>query len=84
MLIINTCGEKVLAIADLVYINGFPLRYAFSLPGINYKKRCYSRLYDLFSKPLDFVKPHIIVANSKFVAEIVGSFLSREILVIHP
>jgi glycosyltransferase involved in cell wall biosynthesis len=84
VLVVNTCGEKVLSVADLVYVNGFPLRYAFSFPTADVKRRCYSRLYDVLLKPLDFIKSHVIVANSRFVGEVIRGFSDGEVLVIPP
>jgi len=83
-LLISTCGEKVNSIADIVYVNGTPLRCAFTLPGVGVKRKCYSKLYNLLLKTVDRLGTSTIVANSKFSQEIIWKCIRREALVAHP
>ena len=83
-LLISTCGEKINSIADIVYVNGILLRIAFFLPHVSVKRKCYSRLYNLFSKVIDRVNNSIIIANSKFNRDIIRKCAKKDALVVYP
>lgn len=83
-LLISTCGEKISSVADIIYVNGLPLRCAFRLPSTSIRKKCYSILYHIFLKFIDKINPSIIIANSKFSGEIIEKCLKRRAIIIHP
>jgi glycosyltransferase involved in cell wall biosynthesis len=81
--LISTCGEKINSVADLVYVNGLPLRCTFLLPNINTRRRCFSKLYNSFLRTIDRVNNSVIVANSKFIKDIM-SCVKQDVVIIHP
>jgi len=83
-LLISTCGEKVNSIADIVYVNGMPLRCAFKLPGIGVKRKCYSKLYNLLLKTVDRLGTSTIVSNSRFNQQTIRRCIRQEALVVYP
>jgi alpha-1,2-mannosyltransferase len=72
-LLISTCGEKINSIADIVYINGTPLRCAHLLPNVNVARKAVSKVYDLFLKSFDKINTTILIANSNFNKNIVST-----------
>ena len=82
-LLISTCGEKINSVADVVYVNGLPLRCAFLLPYVNVRRKCFSRLYNLFLGIIDKVNNSVIVANSKFIKDIMRC-IKQDAVVIRP
>jgi len=83
-LLISTCGEKINSVADVVYVNGVPLRSAFFLPHVSVKRKCYGKLYDLFLRVIDRFNSSFIIANSKFNRDIISKCMNRDVLVVYP
>lgn len=82
---INTCGEKVNSIADIVYVNAIPLRSAYLLDNTNTFRKILSRVYGLFISPIDFVNPrNTIISNSNFNRQLIKKTFHRESIVIYP
>jgi len=82
--LVSTCGEKVNSIADIVYVNGTPLRCISGFAGMPPTRVCLSRLYHRILKVFDKVGGGIIVANSKFNAETLERCTGLRAVVIHP
>ena len=83
-LLISTCGEKVNSIAHIVYVNGIPLRCAYTLPGVSIRRKCYSKLYNLLLKTFDGLGTSTIVANSKFSEQIIWKCIRRKAVIVQP
>ncbi|MFH0896538.1 MAG: glycosyltransferase [Candidatus Bathyarchaeota archaeon] len=82
---INTCGEKVNSISDIVYVNAIPLRSAYMLESTSFFRKILSRVYGLFICPLDHVNPrNILISNSGFNKCLIKKTLNRESNVIYP
>lgn len=48
------------------------------------RRKCYSKVYNLFLKIVDRLGNSIIVANSKFSQEMISKYTRREALVVYP
>ncbi len=83
-LLISTCGEKTNSIADIVYVNGTPLRCAFFLFDAGIKRKCYGRLYDLLLRVIDRLNSSLIIANSKFNKCVIRRCMNRDARVVYP
>jgi glycosyltransferase involved in cell wall biosynthesis len=83
--LICTCGEKVPAIADVVYVSGFPLWLADFLPNVSAIRKCYSRFYRALMEIIGKIHPPaVVVANSRFVSNFIKRFAGKDVLTIHP
>ncbi len=83
-LLISTCGEKTNSIADIVYVNGIPLRCASFLFDAGIKWKCYGRLYDLLLKVVDRFNSSLVIANSKFNKCMIRRCMNRDAWVVYP
>lgn len=83
-ILISTCGEKVNSIADIIYVNGTPLRCASRFSGMPPTRVCLSRLYHEALKVIDKVGGDIIVTNSKFTAQTLEKCTGLRTVIIHP
>jgi len=83
-IVVNTCGEKLDSIADIAYINGFPVRCAFFLPNAKPIRQCYSILYNLLLKVLDKTSPSVIVVNSKFSYRAINACFKKKAILVYP
>lgn len=82
---INTCGEKVNSISDMIYVNAIPLRSAYTLESTSTFRKILSRSYGLLISPLDFVNPrNTIISNSNFNKHLIKNTFNRESIVIYP
>lgn len=82
---INTCGEKVNSISDIVYVNAIPLRSAYTLESTSTFRKILSRSYGLLISPLDFVNPrNTLISNSNFNKHLIKNTFNRESIVIYP
>lgn len=82
---INTCGEKVNSISDMIYVNAIPLRSAYTLESTSTFRKILSRSYGLLISPLDFVNPrNTIISNSNFNKNLIKNTFNRESIVIYP
>ena len=83
--LVCTCGEKVPVIADIAYVNGFPLWLADFLPNVSVRRKCYSRLYRVLMEIIGMIHPPaVVVANSRFVSNFIKKYASKGVLIIHP
>lgn len=83
-LLISTCGEKNNSIADIVYVNGLPLRCAGLLLKASTKRKCYGRLYDLLLGVIDKFNSTLVIANSKFSKCMIRKCMNRDAVVVYP
>jgi glycosyltransferase involved in cell wall biosynthesis len=86
-ILISTCGEKVNSIADIIYVNGTPLRCASGFSGMPPTRVCLSRLYHEALKVIDKVGARggaIIITNSKFTAQTLEKCTGLRTAIIHP
>jgi len=83
-ILISTCGEKVNSIADIVYVNGTPLRCVSRFSGMPPTRVCLSRLYHAALKVVDKVGGDNIVTNSKFTAQTLKECTGSRITIINP
>lgn len=83
-LLISTCGEKTNSIADIVYVNGTPLRCASFLVDAGIKRKCYGRIYDLLLRIIDRFNSGLLIANSKFNKCVIRRCMNRDSWVVHP
>lgn len=83
-LLISTCGEKINSIADIVYVNGIPLRCASFLFDVGIKRKCYGRLYDLLLRVIDRFNSSLVIANSKFNKRVIRRCMNRDAWVVYP
>lgn len=82
---INTCGEKVNSISDMIYVNAIPLRSAYTLESTSTFRKILSRSYGLLISPLDFMNPrNTIISNSNFNKNLIKNTFNRESIVIYP
>lgn len=82
---INTCGEKVNSISDIIYFNAIPLRSAYKLENTSTPRRILSRIYNLVMFPLDFInRGNILLANSHFNKNLIKNTIRRESSVLYP
>lgn len=86
-LLMNMGGEITDAIGDVVYINALPLKLMYVYPQIQPKLgaqwKCYSKLYDLFTRLLKG-QNNVILANSKFNQNIIRKDLGKNALAVYP
>lgn len=84
-LLINTCGEKINSISDLVYFNAIPLRCAFKISSTTKFRKWMSRLYNLMLTFIDWINPNnILLANSEFNKNLIFDTIGRNSKVIYP
>jgi glycosyltransferase involved in cell wall biosynthesis len=83
-LLISTCGEKINSIADIVYVNGTPLRCASFLFDAGIKRKYYGKLYDLLLRVVDRFNSSLVIANSKFNKRIIRRCMNRDAWVVYP
>ena len=88
-LVINTSGEIINLMENIVYINAVPMRAAFDYPDVLPVRsslwRCFSRVYDLFSKVIDEVNNDpFLLTNSKFNEAAIRKYYGRHASVIYP
>lgn len=88
-LLINTSGESINLMEDIVYINAIPMRFAFdypeSLPITNSWWRSSSRVYNLFLRVVDKLNSNsLLLTNSKFNNAIIKKCFGRHALVAYP
>lgn len=80
-------GEIVDSLGDVVYFNAMPLKLMHVYPqiqptqGVNW--RVYSRLFSLLTSA--FRRPQkVVIANSKFIKQIIGRHLGKRAVVVYP
>ncbi|RLE37140.1 hypothetical protein DRJ17_07175, partial [Candidatus Woesearchaeota archaeon] len=84
-LLINTYGDLVDCIADLAYVNAIPIRLSykvsFTFPQPSWQ--VFTRIYN--GAPFwRFAYKSLLVANSKFIQEVLLKKLRRNSIVVHP
>jgi glycosyltransferase involved in cell wall biosynthesis len=82
-LTVNTCGEKVDSIANIVYVNGIPARCAF-LRETDGKRKNIGILYNLFMKAFDRLKSDSIIVNSEFHRELFERCTRKKVVTVYP
>ena len=82
-LTVNTCGEKVDSIANIVYINGIPARCAF-LRETDVKRKNIGILYNLLLKIFDNLKSNSIIVNSQFHKELFERCTQKRAMTVYP
>jgi alpha-1,2-mannosyltransferase len=88
-LVINTSGEIMNLMEDIVYINAIPMRAAFDYPEVLPVRsslwRYYSRAYDFFLKAVEkFNSDSYLLTNSKFSEAAIRKCFGRRASVIYP
>ncbi len=88
-LVINTYGDLVDSIVDVSYINAIPARLAYQYPQTfaftSFPVLLMGQSYGLFFRALEKLGPRrTLIANSKFLQDIIRRHLGRDSLVIYP
>ena len=88
-LVINTSGEIIDLMSDIVYVNAIPARMAHSFPDIlptkNVRWFAFSSVFDTFLRALDKLHSNsLFITNSKFNKNIIAKCCGQHALVLYP
>ena len=82
---INTCGEKINSVSDIVYVNAIPLRSAYLLDSTRLYRKIMSRIYGKFITIFDILSPaKLLISNSKFNQNLIKKSFNQNSEVVYP